>query len=58
MTTSFLKNPKFVANRLKHFTHNDRIICDPGRRVLVTGDGHIHIMPQMPITVDFDELSL
>ena len=46
--TSFLKDPNFISQRLKKFSNDYAIICDPARGKLVNENGKIQRMVEMP----------
>ena len=46
---SFLEDPKFIAHRFKKLTNVDTVICDPAHGILVSHNGLVHAMVDMPI---------
>ena len=46
--TSFLKDPNFISQRLKKFSNDYAIICDPARGKLVNENGKIQRMVETP----------
>ena len=51
LITSLLKDPHFIAEHFKYFIKEFGILCDPGRGFLVSENGMIQVMVEMPITV-------
>lgn len=46
---SFLEDPKFIAHQFKKLTNIDTLICDLAHGILVSHNGLVHVMVDMPI---------
>ena len=51
LITSLLKDPHFISERFKDFSKESGVLCDPARGFLVSENGNLQVMIEMPITM-------